>query len=159
MHAPMKPSHGFTLVELVSVLIIASILSATVMSRFSSDQSFTELTTRENILSFLRKAQLVAFGQANTQLKIDTTSSSANLSLLVDGSSTSTREIGASSLVSYSALGTGVSCNTSASSVTIAISGSTGIESVDDDGFQVCVAGSPAICISPSGFSYEGACE
>ena len=159
MHAPMKPSHGFTLVELVSVLIIASILSATVMSRFSSDQSFTELTTRENILSFLRTGQLVAFGQANTQLKIDTTSSSANLSVLVDGSSTSTREIGASSLISYSALGTGVSCNTSASSVTIAISGSTGIESVDDDGFQVCVAGSPEICISPSGFAHEGACE
>ncbi len=150
---------GFTLVELVCVLILASILGAGVTTRFVNDQSFSELTTRDATLSFFRKALLVSFGRANTQLRIDTTSPTANLSLLVNGSSTSTREIGASSLISYSALGTGVSCNTSASSVTISISGSTGIESVDDDGFQFCVAGSPAICISPSGFSYEGACE
>lgn len=145
--------------ELVAVLVLASVLGTTAYSRFASDQSFTELTTRETILSFLRNAQLVSFGRANTQLRIDTTSSNASFSILVDGSPISTREIGASSSISYSALGAGVSCNTSASSVTIAIPGSTGIESVDDDGFQICVAGSPGICISPSGFAHEGACE
>ena len=130
------------------MLILASILGAGVTSRFVNDQSFTELTVRDAALSFFRNAQLVSLGQANTQLRIDTTSPDADLGLLVDGSSTSTREIGASSLISYSALGAGVSCNTSASSVTIAISGSTGIESVDDDGLQVCIAGSPAMCFS-----------
>lgn len=147
------------MVELVAVLVLASVLGITAYSRFASDQSFTELTTRETILSFLRNAQLVSFGLTNTQLIIDTTSDNASFSLLEDGSSTSSRQMGASSLLSFSALGVGVSCNISNSSVTIAISGLTGIQTVDDDGFQICISGSPAICISPSGFAHEGACE
>lgn len=62
----MEPSHrypltitanGFTLIELVAVIVLIAILSAIVVPRFIGDSTFKEYTSRDQIVAVARIAQ------------------------------------------------------------------------------------------------------
>ncbi len=54
---PLLRQRGFTLIELVAVIILLGILSAFIVPRFTGTGTFTEYTTRDQIIAALRYAQ------------------------------------------------------------------------------------------------------
>lgn len=58
---------GFTLIELITVIIIIGILSVTVMPKFFSSSGYEEYTYRSEIISLLRSAQLKASQQVTNR--------------------------------------------------------------------------------------------
>ena len=71
-------NHGFTLIELITVLIIASVLAVVGMSRFVSNQSFKEAQVQQELLSALRYAQKIAIA-SQCPVKINLTPNSYRL--------------------------------------------------------------------------------
>jgi MSHA pilin protein MshC len=61
----MKRCAGFTLIELVIVIVILGILSATVAPKFFSSNGFSEYAYRTDIIAKLRLIQTRAMQQAN----------------------------------------------------------------------------------------------
>jgi MSHA pilin protein MshC len=67
---------GFTLVELITVIVILSFLSITVLPRFLQSDSFQSRTTQDKLISVARQAQQLAMSKAvgaNVQLITDNT--------------------------------------------------------------------------------------
>ena len=56
--SPLKPTTGFTLVELVVVIIIASILGVAAFSRLQDNSGFAAYNLRNQTIALLRDAQL-----------------------------------------------------------------------------------------------------
>jgi len=59
-HKPNYKSHGFTLVELVLVIVLLSILSAVALPRFFERSAFQDRAVHDDIASTLRYAQKMA---------------------------------------------------------------------------------------------------
>lgn len=54
----IKPNKGFTLVELIVVILLLAIISATAISRFSGRQSYELYALQEQAASVIRQVQL-----------------------------------------------------------------------------------------------------
>ncbi|MCK8086826.1 prepilin-type N-terminal cleavage/methylation domain-containing protein [Vibrio sp. 1CM8B] len=54
----IKPNKGFTLVELIVVILLLAILGATAISRFSGRQSYELYALQEQVSSVVRQVQL-----------------------------------------------------------------------------------------------------
>jgi MSHA pilin protein MshC len=86
-----KPSTGFTLIELVMVIVILSILSVVVMPKFWDNSIFQARGFADQVLATLRYAQKSAIAQhqnvcvsltsTTISLKIDNSACSTNLNL------------------------------------------------------------------------------
>jgi MSHA pilin protein MshC len=61
----MKQNTGFTLIELVIVIVILAILSATVAPKFFSSNGFSEYAYRTDVIAKLRLIQTRAMQQVN----------------------------------------------------------------------------------------------
>jgi MSHA pilin protein MshC len=61
----MKQNTGFTLIELVIVIVILAILSVTVAPKFFSSNGFSEYAYRTDVIAKLRLIQTRAMQQAN----------------------------------------------------------------------------------------------
>ena len=78
----MKPpshqnNHGFTLIELVTVVIILGIVAVTIIPRFVQNDPFELRTAQDKIISAARHAQQLSMTRGNTaniQLQVDNTS-------------------------------------------------------------------------------------
>ncbi|MDR9826749.1 prepilin-type N-terminal cleavage/methylation domain-containing protein [Vibrio sp. FNV 38] len=76
----MKKTNGFTLVELVIVIILVGIVSSYAASRYFGKSSFSAYTYQEGVVSVIRQVQLNRM-QSNTQ-------TSASDSFILEVSST-----------------------------------------------------------------------
>ena len=87
----LKPSIGFTLIELVMVIVIIGALSVTALPKFSDTSVFQSRGFADQVLATLRYAQKTAIAQhrnvcvglaaASVTLTINNTACSANLNL------------------------------------------------------------------------------
>lgn len=60
----MPRARGFSLVELITVLLLVGILAVTVLPRFLSRGGFDEVLYRDRLIALLQQAQLMAMSRA-----------------------------------------------------------------------------------------------
>lgn len=59
------PQRGFTLIEMITVLVILGLLSVAVLPRFMQTSNSESRTTADQLISILRHAQQLAMSKAN----------------------------------------------------------------------------------------------
>jgi MSHA pilin protein MshC len=154
---------GFTLIELVMVIILLGVLSAFAMSRFSSGQSYSSVIVKNQLLAVLRLSQQTALSRSSSGANVilTLTSSAGNWSFVTSGgggnSFASSIEIEAETI----RFGTNLvaACSTlSALPLTISFDGDG--NRIPQSNLRICIDSDTVyeLCISPSGYAYEGAC-
>jgi MSHA pilin protein MshC len=69
-----QQQHGFTLIELVTVITILGLIAVAVVPRFTTTSSFETRTAQDQLISAIRQAQQLAMNKAvsaNVQLQTD----------------------------------------------------------------------------------------
>lgn len=69
IYLPKKVNRGFTIIELVLVIVLMGILSVTVAPKLFSSNGFDEYAYQAEIISVLRSAQLRAMQQTQSNNK------------------------------------------------------------------------------------------
>ncbi|ASJ95447.1 type II secretion system protein [Shewanella marisflavi] len=69
----MNKQQGFTLVELVTTIILIAILSVVVLPRFFTASSYSAYTLRDELISELRRVQLMALNNLDRCYKVSVT--------------------------------------------------------------------------------------
>ena len=67
----MKQQQGFTLVELIMVIVLIGIVSVTATVKFSGRSAFDAQLTRDQAISVIRQIQLSSMQGHSTALKVD----------------------------------------------------------------------------------------
>lgn len=164
------PQQGFTLIELITVIILLGILSVFAVSRFSSSQSYSTTVIKNQLIASVRLAQQTAMSRSSvsssgqTQLQItgdsdnwflNITSGPITYNAQVDRGDEQVR-FGTNMLASCSAL-------TASASTPLVLTFNGDGNRVPASALRICV-GTPSstadieLCISPSGYAYEGTC-
>lgn len=150
---------GFTLVELIVVIVVLGAVAAASFGRFSDSGSYNEAISKDSLLSAVRSAQQLAFDQSNVSVKIEASGSNIIVSSMVSGAAVSSRTFASSDvLVTAGAVGNGTSCGTISAPLNLTFDGEAEIEFIDSDGFPICLNGSAGICVSVAGYAHDGAC-
>jgi len=139
----MKKSVGFTLLELIVVILLVSILAASAVSRFANKSDFSLKTEQEQLISALFQAQQWAMSGRPTQFVI----LSAN-SFTVRDAGNSANHYGVGSLTYPQDLTSGVTFNpttlvltytglgaTSAAIITLSAGGDSVRVRIEDSGY------------------------
>ncbi|WP_419813215.1 GspH/FimT family pseudopilin [Bacterioplanoides sp.] len=157
----MQQAKGFTLVELIMVLVILGIVSTFAASRFADRQSYSGRAIVNQLLASARLAQQTAFAQSsasNVQMQVNRSGDQWNfqvlggdgLNILLDAGNEQIR------------FGTNLSAACSAlsnASLTLSFNGQGSL--VSGQNTRICVVDdnrSREICISSAGYAYEGNC-
>jgi MSHA pilin protein MshC len=182
-HRRSLPSSGFTLVEILSVLVIAGILVAVAMGRLIDGDSFNPSVAASQIISVSRNAQQSALGKSPVTLTITPSVSGDTVTLrsaFGAGAATTIEQVElAGSGVSLTGdINNTASCESSSASAisnaapmtiafgelgnlasTTTVNGATG--TAISSGLRICVNSSAAysVCVSPSGYAYGGDCD
>lgn len=153
---------GYTIVELVTVVIILGILAATAGSRFFDMELFGKSASADVILSTIRNTQQQAFGRDSVVFRIASDTSTYSLSSLVGGveqvkrsfnHSDVTLEVGAIATIGSNP------CSALAADTSVDIPFDSQAEISHAKGYQICLNTVASVCISPAGFAHAGACE
>ena len=159
---------GFTLVELVSVLVITGASATLVMSRFADSSTFDKRLASDQLLSIARTAQQVSYSRSSVDLYIQDLGTEVRVSVRIGSIEEVGRTFPKSDVqltADMSAVG-GSAGTCSEISTPIALSYDSSGELSDaypsgtyKDGFPICVNGNtPGLCISPAGFAHLGSC-
>ena len=131
-----------------------------VASRITDPASFDGVVAKDGVLALSRSAQQSALGRANVQLKLTPSGSNIVVTSIVSGAVSSTRSFPANEVaITAGTVGSGTTCGSISSTITLNFDSAGEIETVDDDGFPICLNGESSLCISPAGFAHEGACR
>lgn len=148
---------GFTLTELILVIVLLGILSAVAMSLFARPDTFSALAARDQMIAFSLLAQKRALANsgdsATVSLTLVQTSSRWQLSLLQGSNTLVTDNIDRHGL-SLSLNGTQLADGQS-SSINYAADAATG----NNYQWRISGAEAGAFCITSTGFSHAGDCQ
>jgi len=151
---------GFTVVELVAVIALIGVIASLALARMTDPASFDGVVAKDGVLALSRSAQQSALGRANVQLTLMPVGSNIVVSSIVSGATASTRSFPTNEVaITAGTVGSGTSCSSISSTITLNFDSAGEIETVDDDGFPICLNGESSLCISPAGFAHEGACR
>jgi len=150
---------GFTVVELVAVIALIGVIASLALARMTDPASFDGVVAKDGVLALSRSAQQSALGRANVQLTLTPSGSNIVVSSIVSGAVSITRSFPSNEVaITAGTVGSGTSCSSISSTITLNFDSAGEIETVDDDGFPICLNGESSLCISPAGFVHEGAC-
>jgi len=151
---------GFTVVELVAVIALIGVIASLALARMTDPASFDGVVAKDGVLALSRSAQQSALGRANVQLTLTPIGSNIVVASIVSGATASTRSFPTNEVaITAGTVGSGTSCSSISSTITLNFDSAGEIETVDDDGFPICLNGESSLCISPAGFAHEGACR
>ena len=140
-------------------MVIIGILVGTITSRTLGGFGFDSVKTANGILSLSRGTQLKALGLESVGLRIEPSGSNVVFSAVISGAVSTTRSFSTNEVaITAGTVGSGTSCSSISSTITLNFDSAGEIETVDDDGFPICLNGESSLCISPAGFAHEGAC-
>ena len=157
--ARQRKLDGFTLVELVTVILLLAIIGSMVAGRITDPANFDGVVAKDSVLALSRSAQQSALGRANVQLTLTPSGSNIVVSSIVSGAVSTTRSFPTNEVaITAGSVGSGTTCGSISSTITLNFDSAGEIEAVDDDGFPICLNGESSLCISPAGFAHQGAC-
>ena len=173
----MKNSQqGFTLIELITVIVLLGILSAFAISRFPSSQSYSTTVIKNQLIASIRLAQQTALSRASVdrstnssslQTQLQITRDSDNWSLnITSGPISHNAQVKRSNETVYYGTNTSASCSalTASTSIPLTLIFDGDGNRVPATALRICIntpSSSTAdveLCISPSGYVYEGIC-
>ncbi len=156
---------GFTLVELILVLILISVLAVSAIGLFATKGGYTARTTADLILAQAQLAQQVALGRTlSTNVSFSVSRSSDDMTLAVtQGAFSSTRTTDVQDVVvrwKESATSSCTGGSTSDFTVQFDRRGDAYSPGGNPVNTLICVVGNQTfpICISSLGYAYEGLC-
>ena len=150
---------GFTLVELVAVIALITVLISAVGIRFAEKGSFDERTARDSLVSLALSSQQRALGSETVKIKFNSNQDRMVIEGIVNGATSTSRSFLTNEVtITAGTVGNGTSCGSINSTITLDFDSTGEIESVDNDGFPICLNGESSICISPAGYAHEGTC-
>lgn len=173
-------NRGFTIIEMIVVIVTISIISVVVMSRLSDANSFNGILLRDQIISLARVAQQSSLGRDDVELTITPNPAGSNVTieskagvLVIESATTSLQSLSLTGDVNTTASCSGGGANTLTNSapmrIAIEVLGDLGDSGVVGSGYpssvssavRICINDDPAIsvCISPAGFAYIGDCD
>lgn len=179
--------NGFTIVEIVIVLVIVSILAATVFARFLNTDTFNSTIVRDQIISLARIGQQSSLGRADVTLTITPSAGAApesvTLEVKEDGVVFETvnlelsgvtltgdvNKLNGSEQTPACDIDDGDVGITSAAPMIINFDELSDLEEVSVGGafssvtsaVRICLnnVAVDSVCISPAGFAYAGSCD
>jgi MSHA pilin protein MshC len=155
-----KFQQGFTLIELITVIILLGILSAFAISRFPSAESFSTRIISNQVIASARLAQQTALSRSsmvNTTLAIS--ENLGNWNLVISGAVNQAIEVDRGSEQIRFGTNLVAACSTlAAAPLTITFDGDG--NRVPAQNLRICIDADSDVelCISPSGYAYEGTC-
>lgn len=154
-----KGNFGFTIVELVAVIALIGVIGSLALTRMTNPLSFDAAVAQDSVLALSRSTQQSALGYANVELTLTPVGSNIVVSAIVSGAVSTTRSFPTNeAAITAGAVGSGTTCGSISSATTLNFDSAGEIETVDNDGFPICINGESSICISPAGFAHQGAC-
>ncbi|MBL4670563.1 MAG: prepilin-type N-terminal cleavage/methylation domain-containing protein [Flavobacteriales bacterium] len=174
-----RAAAGFTVIEIVTVIIILAILSSVAMSRILSGNALNAIVVRDQIISLARTAQQNALGRSDVDLVITPSASGDEITLTTNDNagviesytfSLSTVELsGDINNTDSCAATSGADAISNAAPLTLTfgelgdlgVSGVTGSTGAVTSAVRIRLndTASESVCVSPSGFSYAGDCD
>lgn len=173
-------SQGFTIVEIIVVILLVSLLSTVAMSRFIGGNTFNAAILRDQIISLSRIALQSSLGRKDVTLTITPNPGGSEVTITVAdiNGTIESSTISLDSLTSFSGdINQTASCAvtpaagviTNVTPMTIAFgslgqledSGVTGNVAAITSGLRLCINNevNNSICMSPSGYAYKGDCD
>jgi len=159
---------GFTLVEMISVLVILGAVSALVMSRLSDTGAFDERLARDQLLLIARTAHQLGFSRSSVDLYFQDTGSEIRIAARVGGVEQASRTFPKSEVTvtvdGTSIGGTPGTCLQISSPISLQFDSNAEVSGAYpsgnyNQGFPICLNGNtPNLCISPTGFAHLGSC-
>jgi type II secretory pathway pseudopilin PulG len=164
----LSKNFGFTLVELISVLVVAGASTTLVMSRFADTSTFDERLASDQILSIARTAQQLGFSRSSVELFFQDTGSELKVAARVGGVEQTSRTFPKSEVtIMVDGTSTGGNpgvCSSLTSPITLQFDSNAEVSGAYpsgnyNQGFPICLNGNtPNLCISPAGFAHLGSC-
>ncbi len=172
-------SRGYTIIELVIVIVLVGILSAVAISRLLRSDTYNPLIVRDQIISMGRLGQQMAIGRsdvvltiqpAGNQIEIRVSDSNGTIqNALVDGASVALS--GEVNQLASCGVTAGTHSITNATPYVLeynelgdlrrgGVTGSPGFPVAVSTGTRVCVNNNPvmSVCFSAAGYAYAGDC-
>ncbi|MGR6871712.1 pilus assembly FimT family protein [Pseudomonas sp. HK3] len=169
----MKTTKGFTLIELIVVIVLISILSAVGIGLFSSPDQYTARLAADRWLAVFRLAQRLALQKQNQTdlVTLSVTGSGNSWSMSIDqgGTNLSQFDIENKGLQVFASNTVFSGACSALPALTLPLTlyfdgygnsvSSTRVQASNSQ--RVCLVGASvqSLCISPSGYAYEGSCE
>jgi MSHA pilin protein MshC len=170
---------GFTMVELVVIIVLLGIVGAVVIPRFMAPNAFNEPAAQDGLLATIRAAQQAAIGRATVTFKITSNSSDWTFAALSGATTLRTFTVPVSDvkLETGSAVSSANTCATGfntavANDFSLAFKNDGNLDTFTNNavtetvnttfnGVRICLNDTVAVsvCVSPAGYAYAGNCD
>lgn len=174
-----RASLGFTVVELVVVIVILSSISVVAISRVLSENTYNAIVVRDQIISLSRTAQQNSLGRADVTMTITPSAAGDTVTIATSydggGIESFTAPLDSISLTGDINETDGCEVTAGADAITnaapmtltfgelgdLGVSGVTGSTGAVTSAVRICLndTANESICVSPSGFAYAGDCD
>jgi len=151
-------NHGFTLVELIMVMVLVGILSASASSLFASRNSYVIFIARDQLISMSLLAQQAALAQQNTTIVLCVSQSSNEWTFDVRETNcsgtlyvTSSADRGDASMQ--------INLATFSGTQTFTYNSSASLSSGANVSFLLSGQSNVLVCLASSGYAYTGSCQ